>query len=232
MTSLPITPPLDPAHPAAARPLEEPRTAGNPPSPATEPATEPAGGAESWLPRRRRPVLDGLLREEDLGSVAWQVLLHDEDLMLLGAGVAVPVRARATPRRRIEVYAALVPEGCTLSGRAAAWVHTGGPVPERAEVIWPPRRHRAEPDPRRWPVVAEIDDRDVTVVGGVRVTTLERTAIDLACAGGPGARGVLADLVDAGADLTAVRTRLASRAGHRGVRRAEALLRGLMATPR
>lgn len=223
-----LTPAIDPAPPAAARPPVGPGPAGH----SSSSAAEPTAGTQPWLPRRRRPVRDGLLREEDLGPVAWQVLLHDEVLMLLGAGVAVPVRARATPARRMAVYAALVPTGCTLSGRAAAWVHTGGPVPERAEVITPPQQHRAEPDPRRWPVVAEIADRDVTVVSGVRVTTLERTALDLACAGGPGAHGVLADLADAGADLAAVRTRLAGRAGHRGVRRAEALLRGLTATPR
>lgn len=69
-------------------------------------------------------------------------------------------------------------DGGTVCLLAAAWIHTGGRPPSRLDVTVP-RPVRARFGPVRYRNVV-LSDRDVVVVGGVRVTSPLTTACDLA----------------------------------------------------
>lgn len=108
-------------------------------------------------------------------------------------------------------------DGGTVCLLAAAWIRTGGPPPRRLDVTVP-RPVRARFGPVRYRTVV-LRDRDVVVVGGVRVTSPLTTACDLArdaVEQGDSARGpdpaehaeALRRLVAAGVELDAVRARL------------------------
>lgn len=168
---------------------------------------------------------DPLVRRADVGDIAWQVLLHDGDLVHLRDDVALPAAVPPTPALRARSVAPLVPARCAVARAAAVWVHLGGPPPERVHVVAPRRVRVPEPAPGRSAAVADLPDRDVLTVGGVRVTTPRRTAVDLLSHEQPDrALALVARLAAAGLDLAHVRADVAAAAGRRGVRAAAALL--------
>jgi hypothetical protein len=165
------------------------------------------------------------VRRADVGDIAWQVLLRDGDLVHLRDDAALPAGVRVTPALRAAALAPLVPARCAVARAAAVWVHLGGPPPDRVHVVAPRRVRVPEPVPGRSAAVADLPDRDVVSVGGVRVTTLRRTAVDLLSHDPPEqALPLVARLGAAGLDLDRVRADVAAAAGRRGVRAAAALL--------
>lgn len=166
-----------------------------------------------------------LVRRADVGDIAWQVLLHDGDLVHLRDDVALPAAVPATPALRAAAVASLVPARCAVGRTTAAWVHLGGDPPERVHVVAPRGVRAPEPAPGRTSSVADLPGRDVLVLGGVRVTTPRRTAVDLLSHEAPErALALVARLAAAGLDLAQVRSDVAAAAGRRGVRAAAALL--------
>lgn len=148
--------------------------------------------------------------------------------MRLTDDIARPAAVPETPALRAAALAPLVPARCALAREAAVWVHLGGPPPDRAHVVACRRDRRPEPAPGRVPVSADLSDRDVVRLGGVRVTTLRRTAVDL-LAHEPRDRAIalVERLRGAGLDLAQLRTDIAGASGRRGVRGAADLLRQL-----
>jgi hypothetical protein len=80
--------------------------------------------------------------------------------------VLAPAHLPLSPALRALAAAAALelPDGATLALRTAAWVHAGGDAPQALD-----RGRRSLLRPA-----------DVAVLGGVRVTTPPRTAVDLA----------------------------------------------------
>ena len=166
-----------------------------------------------------------VVREADVGPVAWQVLLRDRHLVLLRDGAAVPAWLPVTPAVRAAALAPLVPARCAVARAAAVWVHLGGPPPDRVHVVAPRRVRVPDPAPGREASVTDLAATDVVVVGGVRVTTPRRTAVDLLSHEPPErALPLVARLRAAGLDPARIRADVAAAAGRRGVRAAAALV--------
>lgn len=147
--------------------------------------------------------MPGLVRRADLDDIAWQVLLRDGDLVLLHRDVALPRGVAPTPALRAAALGDRVPGRAALARATAVWVHLGGEPPARVDVVWSERLH----------------PREVHRLGGVRVTALHRTALDvLAHEPSDVARPLVRRLVAAGVSPERLRVDLAAAAGRRGVR--------------
>ena len=70
--------------------------------------------------------------------------------------------------------------GTVLAGSAAAWVLCGSPAPRVLDVVYPPGRHRPAPLAGRAPRQSHVLRDDRTLVAGVLVTSVVRTALDVA----------------------------------------------------
>lgn len=131
--------------------------------------------------------------------------------MLLHRDVALPRGVVATPALRAAALADRVPRRAVLARAAAVWVHLGGAPPARVDVAWSDR----------------LRPRDVQRIGGLRVTALHRTALDVLAHEPPDVAGpLLHRLVAAGVSPDRLRVELAAAAGRRGVRSAMRLLGG------
>lgn len=107
--------------------------------------------------------------------------------------------------------------------RAAAWVHCGGPPPEVVDVIRP-RPVRSRHGTVR-PRVAALPEGHVVRIGGVAVTTLPRTACDVArFSPAEAARDTLSRLLEHGLDPRAAQACLAGSRGRVNTLGAQALL--------
>ncbi len=169
------------------------------------------------LPPSSRPgsAPPSLVRRADLDDIAWQILLRDGDLVLLHRDVALPRDVVATAGLRAAALADRVPRRAALARAAAVWVHLGGASPAVVDVMWPDR----------------LRPRDVHRIGGVRVTGLHRTALDVLAHDPPDvARPLLRRLVAAGVRPDRLRVEVAAAAGRRGIRGATRLLRELSAS--
>ncbi len=205
VTSRPAPPPdhAQPGHAPPGHPPPAPRTAARLPS-------------------------TPLVRPGDVGPVAWHLLLRDGQLVPLREDVALPADVRPTPALRAAALAPLVPARCAVARAAAVWVHVGGTPPGRVDVVAPPGARVPDPAPGRTGATASLPDADVVLLGGVRVTTPRRTAVDLLSQDPPGlALPLVARLGAAGVDAARVRADVAAASGRRGVRAAAALLPAL-----
>lgn len=154
------------------------------------------------------------MRRADLGEVAWQVLVRDGHVVPLHDDVGLPAGVPATPALRAAALAGRVASREAVARASAVWVHLGGPPPARVHAV----------------AVAAASPRDVVVLGGVRVTTPRRTALDVLALEPPDvARAMLARLAGAGLDLGQVQTDLTAAATRRGVRHGLAVLHALRA---
>ncbi|HEY0215884.1 MAG TPA: hypothetical protein VGC57_05780 [Cellulomonas sp.] len=155
---------------------------------------------------------DALVHRHDLGDVAWQVLVHDGDLVPVTETTGVPAGVTVRPWHRAAALAAHVDPGQVLVGQAAVWVHTGGEEPLHADTT-------------------ETDPQDAVRLGGTVVAGVLRTALDVAARyPAPTALPLLVRLADhAGLDLDAAWHALGARAGFRGVRQADRTLRAARA---
>ncbi|PZR52732.1 hypothetical protein DNL40_10170 [Xylanimonas oleitrophica] len=160
-----------------------------------------------------------LLRPDDVGGPgAWSALVRDGVLRRVREDVAVPAAVPLTAALRAASLARAVPPRTVVIGPTAAWVHVGGEAPARLDLGHQPGTHRPEvwawTDVRSEPGLVA----DSAPVGGVLVTTPERTAVDVALREPEGtALHLVLALAAAGADLDRalraleVRTRLVGR---------------------
>jgi hypothetical protein len=132
-----------------------------------------------WLRPRPPAVPDGV-RVDDVGPVGWQVLVRDGALRPVWGDLAAPVGRPAGPELRAGAVRALVPPRAVLGREGAVWVHTGGPVPPRFDVLVQPRVRRPAPHPQRVPHECPLPASDIVRIGPLRVTTVDRTALDVA----------------------------------------------------
>ncbi|MEV7971902.1 hypothetical protein [Cellulomonas sp. NPDC089187] len=169
---------------------------------------------------------DGLFRPADLGSVAWQLLVHEGALRTVGPGVAIPVRRRPSPAHRAAALTGVLPRGWLFGGATAFWVHVGGAGPSALAVIGPPATHLPPDVPARVLHQQAMPARDRVEIAGVPFTSPVRTAVDLACLTPPEtALRRLLELAEHGVDLHAALNRLAGLGRQRGVVRADRVLR-------
>lgn len=123
---------------------------------------------------------DVLTCEQVGGPAAWDVLVRDGALVPLRGRLAVRPGAVVTPALRAGALASVVPRGAVVAGRTAAWVHCGLPDDDSLDLAYAAGRHRPEVwgSVRVWQ--APLLRGDTVLLGGVRVTTPERTVVDLA----------------------------------------------------
>ncbi|MCL1870760.1 MAG: hypothetical protein FWF90_10150 [Promicromonosporaceae bacterium] len=159
------------------------------------------------------PPRPSVVRPADVGGrAAWQVLVRDGALRVLADDVALAAGREPTPAARAAAIAPRVPPRAVVAGPTAVWVHAGGPGPGALHLAYRSGTHR--PDS---PGAASVWSgtglgTDSGVVGGVRVTTPERTAVDVARRL-PRERALplLARLAGSGADLAAASRLLEKR---------------------
>ena len=158
------------------------------PSPATAPVragrsvrrlrTPPPVGARTVLaalrPRPTQPILGRLGDEE---AFLLRVVELDERIFVTVMGGRVPLDLVATPCGRAAALADYVPPYAVLTDDGALWVHAGGPAPRHLTVNLPGRVGvRPDVSVRR----GRLPRWDVVTIAGMRCTSLERTAVDLA----------------------------------------------------
>lgn len=104
----------------------------------------------------------------------------DGELFVLGGGWC-PVDEPDLPSLRAAAVAPLGRGPLIVERRSAAWVHGALPAPPAVSEYCVPYADRstARQDPACVVREVAIDDDDVTSVGGIRCTTLLRTAYDL-----------------------------------------------------
>lgn len=142
--------------------------------------------------------------------------------------VSRPADVSEDPPLRAAAVASFVPARAVVGHATAAWVHAGGPAPDRVDVLVRGRVRRPEPHPRRRVAEADLGDADVVDVGGVAVTTVMRTATDLArWLPGERALPLLRRLEHADLRVDDLRRALDARDGGRHVRRARVTVRSL-----
>ncbi|GCE75165.1 hypothetical protein [Cellulomonas biazotea] len=180
---------------------------------------------DAYLPRR--PAVPLIVRRRDVGTAAWFALLRDGVLRPLWTDVAVAADLDVSPALRSAALADDVPPEAVVGRRSAAWVHAGGPPPDKVDVLVRPGRRAVSTDRRSAAEQALVAD-DVEFVGPLRVTTVCRTGTDVArFVPGADASRILVELLGAGFDPHAALRRLDRLPGGRGVRRARAVLEGL-----
>ncbi|MCR6690131.1 hypothetical protein [Cellulomonas sp.] len=177
----------------------------------------------SLLPRPR--PLPRLVRRDDLSSAAWTGMLLDGALTPLWGGVAVTGTPPPSAADRAAALAPLLTRRGVVGREAAAWVHTGAAPPARACVLVPCGVRRPDPAPGRYCAEALLGEDDVALVGGVPVTTVDRTALDVArWLPREVALPALVALVGVGLDLAAARRGLQALRGRAHVRDAHAVV--------
>jgi len=139
-------------------------------------------GMPSALARYRPPPLSvpALVHRDEMPSSAWHGQLRDGALHVVWGDVAAAAGLRLTPEVRVRSIADLVPDRAVIGRSTALWVHTGRHRPDRVEVLVHRRTRPAAPNPHRVSAEADLPDADLTRVAGLRVTTVQRTGVDLA----------------------------------------------------
>ncbi|MGC5166354.1 hypothetical protein [Luteimicrobium sp. DT211] len=126
-------------------------------------------------------MLPDLLSPDDVGGVVpWRALCRDGALVPLWNQVACRATIPVGPEVRARAFATVLRGQVAVGGTAAAWVHCGGPAPRRVTAVHKARRHRPWPDPAVRVVQATLLAGEVVDVGGVSVTSVQRTGLDVA----------------------------------------------------
>ncbi|TFH69569.1 hypothetical protein [Cellulomonas sp. HD19AZ1] len=191
----------------------------------------PAPPVVPAVPRALRQLRPGprpgrsVVHRADVSSLEWAGLLRDGLITPVWGGAARVAACTEDPAVRVAALAALVPERGVIGRATAVWVHVGGPSPARADVLVRTRARRPDPHPDRRTHEAELSDADVLTIDGVRVTTVLRTALDVARWLPPAqSLPLLRALRDVGLDTGRAARAAASLHGGRGVRRARHVL--------
>jgi hypothetical protein len=154
-----------------------------------------------------------------LGPVTFQALLRDRVTRRVRGELTIPADLSATPELRMAALRSLVPARCVVGRQAALWVHTGWYEPSRIAVLVGPRVRRPDPHPGRTTHECELLDADVVALGGARVTSVQRTGLDIArWFPVDEALALLVPLCTHGLDPTSALTALDQLAGYAGVR--------------
>lgn len=155
-------------------------------------------------------------------------MCRDGSVQPLWGDVAAAAGTSVTAEMRLAALSEVVPVRGVVGRSSAAWVHLGGVAPVRVDVLVPPRGRRTDPDPVRMSAEAPLPPEDVLTLGGGRVTTIQRTGVDVARWVTPRQACELLDrLCGIGFDPAAALHQLEEAAGGRGLRQARELLRGL-----
>ncbi len=169
-----------------------------------------------------------LVRREDVAAPVWTGMLLDGALVPLWHGVAVRADVEVTPAVRLAAVNGLVPHRGVVGRAAAAWVHAGGPGPDRVDVLVPVGVRRVDPHPARRAAEGPLPAQDVLHLGAGRVTTVQRTGLDVArYTAQDEAAGRLTALLGVGFDPQAALATLDDLPGERGILRARSLLTAL-----
>ena len=148
------------------------------------------------------------MRAGELGP-AFAALVEAGALRIVQGDAAVPAAVPITPAVRAAALADKVPGSTALAGRTAAWVHTGLPWRGNLQLAYAPGRHRPTPGANTdiWATRAGL--AAITTIGGVRVTSLTQTAIEVAVhLPAPEAHRILVHLARNGLDLAATAQRM------------------------
>lgn len=153
-----------------------------------------------------------VLRPQDVGgAAAWQTLVRDGLLRVVRGDAACPADARIDPAVRAGLLAGELPAGAVVTGRTAAWVHTGYDDDQALDLTYPAGRH--QPDrpagARLWQ--GPLLHRDTLHLASVPVTAPDRTVVELVLHDTDPVPAVLALARHAGADLSAARRSLERR---------------------
>ena len=169
-----------------------------------------------------------VLRRAAVPAGTWTGLTRDRAYRPVGWGLAVRTDLPTTALLRVEAFAGRVPTRATIGRAAAAWVHVGGQAPPRLDLLVPPGGRRVDPRPDLQSHEALLGRGDVVLLAGQRVTSVQRTGLDIA-RHLPTAQAAdwLQALLAAGFDAGAARRRLDGLGRERGVRQANVLLAGL-----
>jgi hypothetical protein len=172
-----------------------------------EPPRPPRPSGPLPLSALLRPADAGrsLVRPADVGGpAAWQALVRDGVLVRVRGDVAAPSWLALSAEVRALTLAPAVPARAVVAGASAAWVHCGVADGEVLHLAYVPGTHRPPPwsGARVWSAPGVVGES--RRVGGVRVTTPVRTAVDVALHLPPDdAVPVLVALSRAGVDLAA-----------------------------
>ncbi|GAA1409251.1 hypothetical protein GCM10009600_27310 [Oerskovia paurometabola] len=172
-----------------------------------------------------------LVRPEHVGGrVAWTDLVRCGALVRVREDTAVRPTTELTPAVRALSLAPLVPPRTVVGGTSAAWVHCGFPGDCVVEVVHPLGVHRPPPRHGRVARQSALLRPETIELGTVLVTSVERTAVDVACLTDPRlAAPVLSALLEgAGLDVRAALRVLDLRHRRTGRPRARALLTDLL----
>jgi hypothetical protein len=173
------------------------------------------------------PSVPSVVRFADVGVAGWHALLRDGVLHHVWGDLAIPADRRATATERADALRPLVPARAVVGRVAAAWVHTGVGPPTVIDLLIPAGRRRLAPHPHRRTHESELPEQDLVDVGGVRLTSVARTGIDLArwdLGRGAQAADALDALVALGFDPRTALRRLDRLGGQRGLRAARRYL--------
>ena len=191
--------------------------------PATTPAPPPRSPF-AWLwPDRHLPEV---LLASEIGPVVFQALLLDGVARRVRGDVAIPAGVAETPGVRALAAQHLVPRRAVVGRASAVWVHTGGASPDRIDVLVAPAARRPDPHAERVTHECALPPSDVVMVGPVRVTSVQRTAIDIGRWSPPAQATPLVRRLAtlAALDVRGTERRLDGITGHRGVRSAREVL--------
>lgn len=175
-----------------------------------------------------------LVRPEHVGGrVAWGDLVRCGALVRVREGAAVRPTTELTPAVRALSLAPLVPPRTVVGGRSAAWVHCGVLEDAGVELVYPLGVHRPPPRPGRVSRQSALLRPETVRLGTLLVTTVERTAVDVACLTDPVlAVPVLRTLLEhGGLDVRAALRILDLRHRRTGRPRARVLLTDLLGAP-
>ena len=172
------------------------------------------------------PPAPEVLVASELGPIVFQALILEGVVRRVRGDVAIPVDVRETPTIRALAAQHLVPRRAVVGRAAAVWVHTGGPPPARIDVLVAPAARRPDPHSERATHECTLPPSDVVVVGPLRVTSVERTAVDVGRWSPPALATPLVRRLAtvAGLDARGAGRRLAALAGQRGVQNARGVL--------
>jgi len=190
-----------------------------------------AAAVSTALLAYRPPAVDDapLIRRGDVAAAVWTGMLLDRALVPLWEGVAVCAGHEVTAAVRLAALADLVPQRGVVGREAAAWVHAGGRRPAKVDVLVPAGVRRTDPHPLRRAAEGPLPDEDVLSLPAGRVTTVQRTAVDVARYAAPDeAVRLLVALLPLGFDPHAGLATLDDMRGERGIQHARDLIGSLL----
>jgi hypothetical protein len=159
------------------------------------------------------------------GRTTWEALLRDGLVDEVHAGFGVLAGTLGSPQARARSLTTRVPREIVVGRRSAAWVHTGGRRPDKVSVLYAPHGYRPRDAPHLEIAQATMRSWESQTLGGVQVTTPERTALDVATwCDDDSAHTVLVRLAHHGVDLEDAVVRLTTHAHWRSAERARARL--------